>query len=231
VLLLDVTPLSLGIETFGGLMNIIIPRNTTIPAKAGEMFTNAVANQDSMLIRILQGERELAKDNWELGRIEVPFPAGPKGSARVGVQFSLDADGILTVLARDTATNQDTTLEIRGTAIDVEDERVEQMIAESVDFAFEDMNERIWTEAKLKAEELLPAVDAALAQLGDAISAEESATVLQHAAAVRRLLESAEHDAKALKAATQLLDDATQSLAVLLIDRAMEESLVRRGLV
>jgi molecular chaperone DnaK len=95
VLLLDVTPLSLGIETFGGLMNIIIPRNTTIPAKAGEMFTNAVANQHTMLIRILQGERELAKDNWELGRIEVPFPPGPKGSARVGVQFSLDADGIL----------------------------------------------------------------------------------------------------------------------------------------
>jgi molecular chaperone DnaK len=231
VLLLDVTPLSLGIETFGGLMNIIIPRNTTIPAKAGEMFTNAVANQDSMLIRILQGERELAKDNWELGRIEVPFPCRAEGSARVGVQFSLDADGILKVLARDTATNQDTTLEIRGTAIDVEDERVEQMIAESVDFAFEDMNERIWTEAKLKAEELLPAVDAALAQLGDAISAEESATVLQHAAEVRRLLDSAEHNAQALKTATQLLDDATQTLAVLLIDRAMEESLVRRGLV
>ena len=231
VLLLDVTPLSLGIETFGGLMNIIIPRNTTIPAKAGEMFTNAVANQDNMLIRILQGERELAKDNWELGRIEVPFPPGPKGSARVGVQFSIDADGILHVLARDTATNQDTTLEISGTAVDVADERVEQMIAESVDFAFEDMNERIWTEAKLKAEELLPAVDAALAQLGDEISAEEKSAVVSHAATVRALLDSADHDAKALKAATQRLDDATQSLAVMLIDRAMEESLVRRGLV
>ncbi|MBB5034092.1 Hsp70 family protein [Prosthecobacter vanneervenii] len=231
VLLLDVTPLSLGIETFGGLMNIIIPRNTTIPAKAGEMFTNAVANQDSMLIRILQGERELAKDNWELGRIEVPFPAGPKGSARVGVQFSIDADGILHVLARDTATNQDTTLEIRGTAVDVADERVEQMIAESVDFAFEDMNERIWTEAKLKAEELLPAVDAALEQLGDAISDEDKAAVVSQAAAVRALLNAAEHDAKALKTATQALDDATQSLAVMLIDRAMEESLARRGLV
>lgn len=231
VLLLDVTPLSLGIETFGGLMNIIIPRNTTIPAKAGEMFTNAVANQDNMLIRILQGERELAKDNWELGRIEVPFPAGPKGSARVGVQFSLDANGILHVLARDTATNTDTTLEIRGTAIDVADERVEQMIAESVDFAFEDMNERIWTEAKLKAEELLPAVDAALAQLGESISQDEAQTVRSHAAEVRALLESADHDAKALKAATQQLDDATQSLAVMLIDRAMEESLGRRGLI
>jgi molecular chaperone DnaK len=231
VLLLDVTPLSLGIETFGGLMNIIIPRNTTIPAKAGEMFTNAVANQDSMLIRILQGERELAKDNWELGRIEVPFPPGPKGSARVGVQFSLDANGILHVLARDTATHTDTTLEIRGTAIDVEDERVEQMIAESVDFAFEDMNERIWTEAKLKAEELLPAVDAALAQLGDSISQDESQNVRDQAAQVKRLLESSDHDANALKAATQQLDDATQSLAVMLIDRAMEESLARRGLV
>ena len=231
VLLLDVTPLSLGIETFGGLMNIIIPRNTTIPAKAGEMFTNAVANQDSMLIRILQGERELAKDNWELGRIEVPFPAGPKGSARVGVQFSIDADGILHVLARDTATNQDTTLEIRGTAVDVADERVEQMIAESVDFAFEDMNERIWTEAKLKAEELLPAVETALEQLGDAISTEDASAVTGHAATVRALLNAVEHDAKALKTATQALDDATQSLAVMLIDRAMEESLARRGLV
>jgi len=231
VLLLDVTPLSLGIETFGGLMNIIIPRNTTIPAKAGEMFTNAVANQDSMLIRILQGERELAKDNWELGRIEIPFPPGPKGSARVGVQFSLDANGILHVLARDTATNTDTTLEIRGTAVDVADERVEQMIAESVDFAFEDMNERVWTEARLKAEELLPAVDAALAQLDGAITAGEKNNVLLHAAEVLKLLGSPAHDARALKAATQRLDDATQALAVMLIDRAVEESLSRRGLV
>ncbi len=230
VLLLDVTPLSLGIETFGGLMNIIIPRNTTIPAKAGEMFTNAVANQDTMLIRILQGERELAKDNWELGRIEVPFPPGAKGSARVGVQFSLDANGILNVLARDTATGRDTTLEIAGTAVDVEDERVEQMIAESVDFAFADMNERIWTEAGLKAAELLPAVDAALAQLGDSLNATERAAVLQHAAEVKALLDSPDHDARALKAATQRLDDATQSLAVMLIDRAVEESLARRGL-
>jgi len=231
VLLLDVTPLSLGIETFGGLMNIIIPRNTTLPAKAGEMFTNAVANQDIMLIRILQGERELANDNWELGRIEVPFPGGPKGSARVGVQFSLDADGILHVLARDTVTNSDTNLEIRGTAIDVADERVEQMIAESIEFAFDDMNERIWTEAKLKAEELLPAVEAALTQLGDAITADEAQTVRQHAANVRELLDGTDHDAKALKTATQLLDDATQTLAVLLLDRAMEESLARRGIL
>jgi molecular chaperone DnaK len=231
VLLLDVTPLSLGIETFGGLMNTIIPRNTTIPCKAGEMFTNAVANQQDMLIRVLQGERELAKDNWELGRVIVPFPPGPKGSARVGVQFAIDANGILQVLARDTATNTDTVLEIQNTAIDVDDERVEQMISESVEHAFEDMNERVWTEAKLKAEELLPAVDAALTQFGDAVSDEERAVIESAAASVRALLQATEHDAKALKSANAALDDATQELAVRLVERAMEESLVRRGLV
>jgi molecular chaperone DnaK len=231
VLLLDVTPLSLGIETFGGLMNVIIPRNTTLPCKAGEMFTNAVANQESMLIRVLQGERELAKDNWELGRIEVPFPPGAKGSARVGVQFAIDANGILQVLARDTVAGMDTTLEIRNTAVDVEDARVEQMISESVDHAFEDMNERVWTEARLKAEELLPAVDQALSALGDSVPAGEAAAIRRGAEKVRALLEAESHDHRALKAANAELDDATQGLAVLLIERAMEESLVRRGVV
>jgi molecular chaperone DnaK len=231
VLLLDVTPLSLGIETFGGLMNIIIPRNSTIPCKAGEMFTNAVANQKDMLIRVLQGERELAKDNWELGRIEIPFPPGAKGSARVGVQFAIDANGILEVLTRDTATGTDTLLAIQNTAVNVDDERVEQMIAESVEYAFEDMNERLWTEARLKAEELLPAVEAALGQFGDAVTVDEKALIENAAAQVRTVLSAPEHDVKALKVANLALDDATQELAVRLVEQAMEESLVRRGLV
>jgi molecular chaperone DnaK len=231
VLLLDVTPLSLGIETFGGLMNVIIPRNTTIPCKAGEMFTNAVSNQQEMLIRVLQGERELANDNWELGRISVPFPAGPKGSARVGVQFSIDANGIFHVLARDTTTQRDVILEIQNTAVDVADEKVERMISESIDHAFEDMNERIWTEARLKAEELLPAVDQALDQLGTELSSEEVQLIQTCAAQVKNLLHAPEHDVKALKAATQTLDEATQQLAVMLVDKAMEESLQRRGIL
>ena len=229
VVLLDVTPLSLGIETFGGLMNVIIPRNTTIPCKAGEMFTNAVPNQESMLIRVLQGERELAKDNWELGRVEVPFPAGPKGSARVGVQFRIDANGILEVLARDTATNRDVVLEIQNTAVDVEDAKVEAMISEGVEHAFDDMNERVWTEAKLKGEELLPAVDEALKQLGDAVSPADSERVLQLAAQVRSLLGSEVHDVRLLKEAIAALDDATQDLAVMLVERAMDEALARKG--
>lgn len=227
VVLLDVTPLSLGIETFGGLMNVIIPRNTTIPSKAGEMFTNAVTNQSSMLIRVLQGERELAKDNWELGRVEVPFPPGPKGSARVGVQFSIDANGILQVLARDTATQRDVVLEIQNTAVDVDDAKVEAMIAESVEHAFEDMNERVWTEAKLKAEELLPAVEEALKQLGEAVSSDESATVRELASEVRLQLQG--HDVRTLKQAIAALDDATQNLAVLLVERAMDDALARKG--
>ena len=100
MVLLDVTPLSLGIETFGGLMNVLIPRNTTIPCKAGEMFTNAADGQAAMRVRVLQGEREMAKDNWELGSFDVRFSPSPKGQARVGVQFKIDENGILEALAR-----------------------------------------------------------------------------------------------------------------------------------
>jgi molecular chaperone DnaK len=229
VVLLDVTPLSLGIETFGGLMNVIMPRNSTIPCKAGEMFTNAVANQESMLIRVLQGERELARDNWELGRVEVPFPAGPKGSARVGVQFRIDANGILEVLARDTATNRDVVLEIQNTAVDVDDAKVEAMISEGVEHAFEDMNERVWTEARLKGEELLPAVDEALKQLGEAVSAADADRVRALAARVRAALGSEVHEVRVLKEHIAALDEATQDLAVMLVERAMDEALARKG--
>jgi molecular chaperone DnaK len=187
------------------------------------MFTNAVANQPAMLIRVLQGEREMANDNWELGRIEVPFPPGPKGSARVGVQFSIDANGILQVLGRDTAQGVDKILEIHNTAVDVDDARVEAMIAESVDHAFEDMNERIWTEARLKSEELLAAVKEALDLLGDEVDA---AAIQAAAKQVQALLHSNIHDAPALKAANATLDTATQDLAVLLVDRAMEQHLL-----
>jgi molecular chaperone DnaK len=192
------------------------------------MFTNAVANQSEMLIRVLQGERELSKDNWELGKLSIPFPAGPKGSARVGVQFTLDANGILQVLTRDTATNIDAVLEIQSSAVDVDDAKVEQMIAESVDFAFEDMNERIWTEAYLKSEELLTAVDEALEQCGGLLSEAEMSDIRAAADVVRSASKAEPHDAKALKAANQALDDATQSLAVILVERAMEMALERK---
>jgi molecular chaperone DnaK len=218
VTLLDVTPLSLGIETFGGLMNVIIPRNTTIPCKAGEMFTNAVSNQASMRITVLQGEREMARDNWKLGEMDVDFPPAPKGQARVGVQFSIDANGILGVLARDTATGADRVLEIRS-AVELSDEAVEKMLGDALDHAFEDMDERVFTEAKLKADEMLPAVDAALEALGGAVDAATREQVLELSGKVRESL--AAKNAAELKKLLAELDKVTEPLAAMLVERAV----------
>src|SRR5580692_6297099 len=168
VLLLDVTPLSLGLETFGGLMNVIIPRNSTIPVKAGEMFTTAMDNQRSMLIHVLQGERERARDNWSLGKFTVEFEAAPRGIARVGVQFEIDANGILHVLARDVKTGKEKIVEMKS-AVDVDDSAVQKMVEESVEHAFDDLAARRWIEAKLKANETLTATRNALASCANEI--------------------------------------------------------------
>lgn len=223
MVLLDVTPLSLGLETFGGLMNVIIPRNTTIPTKAGEMFTNAATGQTSMRIRVLQGEREMARDNWELGTLDVSFQSMPKGQARVGVQFRIDENGILEVLARDVATGVDTILEIRSAAVDVDDEAVGKMVGESVEHAFEDMAERIFTEARLKAEELLPAVESVLS-MGLA-TPDETQEIEAAVATVKSFLSG---PANSLKAAVQRLDLATEAVAARLVEKAMDEAIERR---
>jgi molecular chaperone DnaK len=225
IVLLDVTPLSLGVETFGGLMNVLIPRNSTIPCKAGEMFTNAVANQKSMQIRVLQGERELAKDNWELGRFQLAFQPVPKGVARVGVQFEIDADGILHVLARDTQSGVEEKVEL-SSAVDVSDEAVEKMIAESLDNAFADMSERLWTEMVLKSNELIPAVRSALTMVEDQIGPDENQKILKLVGEVQAALEA--HDPQRLKKANAALDDGTQNLATVLIDRAMADAARRK---
>lgn len=218
VVLLDVTPLSLGIETFGGLMNVIIPRNSTIPTKAGEMFTTAVSNQRSMSIKVLQGEREMARDNWKLGEFELEFEAAPKGVPRVGVQFEIDANGILHVLARDTKTGREKVVELKS-AVDVSDEAVETMLAESLEHAFDDVSERVWTERKLKADEMLAAVDLALQMVGEKIDILEKKKIWQLADEVRRGIES--QQANQLKEAIETLDAATQDLAALVVEKAM----------
>lgn len=228
IVLLDVTPLSLGIETFGGLMNVIIPRNSTIPLKRGEMFTNALPRQTSMIVRILQGEREMARDNWPLGEIEIPFEPAPKGQARVGVQFEIDADGILQVLVRDTRTGREEVAEIRS-AVDVSDEAVEKMIAESVEYAFDDMSERVLTEARLKSEEMLPAVRRALSDVGGQLEPQEREAIERLLGEVEAAVQSGE--VARLKRANKALDEGTQNLATLLIEKAMEDSLRRKGVL
>ena len=220
VTLLDVTPLSLGVETFGGLMNVLIPRNTTIPVKKGEMFTNAVAGQTAMRISVLQGERELARDNWRLGEFDVAFTPAAKGRARVGVQFELDANGILSVLARDVATGADTVVEIRS-AVDVSDDAVESMVGASVEHAFEDMAGRQFVEARLKAEEMLPAIDMALVKLAGKVPAQDRGRIEALAAEVRGAI--ADGSLQRLKKRLGELDDATQELATWLMESLMAE--------
>jgi molecular chaperone DnaK len=235
VLLLDVTPLSLGIETFGGLMNVIIPRNSTIPLKAGEMFTTAVDNQRNMLIHVLQGERERAKDNWSLGRFTIDFEAAPRGVPRVGVQFEIDANGILHVLARDIKTGKETIVEMKS-AVDVEDSVVQQMVEESVEHAFEDLAARRWIETKLKADELVAATRKGLA---DCLHELESDYKERLEAALARVeTAAARHEAEAnvpvldeLKAACAALDEASRPLAEILMDKAMETMLRKRGVI
>ena len=199
-------------------MNVIIPRNTTIPCKAGEMFTNAVANQSAMSITVLQGEREMARDNWPLGRMDVAFPSAPKGQARVGVQFELDANGILHVLARDTSTGLDTVINIHS-AVEVSDEAVEKMLGDSLEHAFEDMDERIFTEAKLKADEMLPAVDSALEALGDEVPAQIRAAISGLVQKIRTAQEA--RSTADLKILLRELDTITEPLATALLEKTL----------
>jgi len=221
VLLLDVTPLSLGIETFGGLMNVIIPRNTTIPSKAGEAFTTAVDNQREVLIHVLQGERELAKDNFSLGRFSIDVEPAAAGVPRVGVQFTIDADGILHVLARDLRTGKEKVVRIKS-AVDISDEKVQQMVKESVEHALEDVKERQWIEARLDAEVILRATSKGLAEFGSKLDEGEVQAIKDAVKEVYAMMET--KDIGKLKAATDKLDRVTQRLAGLM----MEDSLRQR---
>ena len=234
MLLLDVTPLSLGIETFGGLMNVIIPRNTTIPVKRGEAFTTVADYQKEVLIHVLQGEREKAADNWSLGRFTLEFEPQPKGVAKVGVQFQIDADGILHVLARDIKTGNEKLVEM-ASAVEVDDAEVQQMIEESVEHAFDDIEERRWIEAKLRAEQTAAATRKGLESLGGELADDQRGEIESALAAVESLLAKRGRDeavtAAELKEANGNLDDATQPLAELMMDRVMAEMLEKRGVL
>jgi len=223
MLLLDVTPLSLGIETYGGLMNTIIPRNTTIPTKAGESFTTAVDNQRSVSIRVLQGEREMADDNWELGRfmLEGVEPA-PAGVPRIGVQFTIDADGILHVLARDQLTGQERIVRMKST-VDLPEQAVNAMVEQSIQRAQEDMAHRAIVEAQIKGKNLLQAVELGLAQFGDRLDGAERERIDAAIVTLREAI-GAGAAAAAIHAAYQQVDAATTRLAGLMYAEA-----VRRG--
>jgi molecular chaperone DnaK len=216
-------------------MNVIIPRNSTIPLKAGEVFTTAVDNQRDMMIHVLQGERERARDNWSLGKFTIDFQPAPRGVARVGVQFEIDSNGILHVLARDIHTGKESVVEMRS-AVDVDDAAVQQMVEESVEHAFDDLAARRWIEAKLKAKDLMSATRKALADCVKDLEADYRAQVDAALQKVEALVKKDDPsadaaDLKNLQSACGALDEITKPVADLLMDRAMEELLRKRGVL
>ena len=220
LLLLDVTPLSLGIEALGGVVAKIIQRNSTIPASATEHFTTGVDGQTNVAIHVLQGERELAADCRSLARFDLKgIPPMTAGLPRIEVKFLIDADGILQVSAREQRSGQQAQIEVKPT-YGLTDEQVETMILDSFDNAEADFAKRLLIEARNEAESILSKVEQARTNpVWGALTGEELAAIdaaRDHLTAVK-----AGEDAKALRDATLALDRATQRLAELMMDSAV----------
>jgi molecular chaperone DnaK (HSP70) len=223
-LLLDVTPLSLGIETMGGTVSKLIHRNSTIPASATEVFTTAVDGQKNVLIHVLQGERELAKDCRSLARFDLkdiePMPAG---MARIEVRFLIDANGILNVTARDLRTGKEQAMEVKPSH-GLTDEQVEAMIQESMELAEADFLERQVRDARVEADRILTAVEKA--KQGEAYGALSDEDRQQISAARNRLLLAYHSDDHLLiRAQIEALDRATMTLAEKMMDTAVNTAL------
>jgi Fe-S protein assembly chaperone HscA len=227
MLLLDVTPLSLGIETMGGVMSTLIRRNTTIPASAKEMFTTYVDGQTSVDIHILQGERELAKDNRSLARFQLKVPPLPAGIPRIEVTFLIDANGILNVSARDVRTGETQSIQVKP-SYGLTDEEVERMIGESFKFAAEDLKARQVIEARTEAEAILKATGKALKQGEHLIGAEEIATIKAAVATLESAKATDDH--KVIRARIADVEKATHHLAEVLMDTALKEALENKKL-
>ncbi len=190
VLLLDVTPLSLGVETLGGVMTPLIPRNTTIPTSKSEVFSTAADNQPQVEINVLQGERPMAADNKSLGRFILDGIApAPRGVPQVEVSFDIDANGILNVSAKDKATGKEQKITITGST-GLEKEEVERMVKEAQERASEDLEKKATIEARNLADTLIYTAEKALKDAGDKVSAELKKEVEEKVAALRAVLKT-----------------------------------------
>jgi molecular chaperone DnaK len=227
MLLLDVTPLSLGIETMGGVMSSLIRRNTTIPASAKEMFTTYVDGQTGVDIHILQGERELVKDNRSLARFRLKIPPLPAGVPRIEVTFLIDANGILNVSAKDVRTGDMQSIAVKPSH-GLTDEEVERMIGESFKFAADDLKARQLIEARTEADAILAATEKALKQGGHLIDLSEQEAIQRAVAALQAAKSGSDHTL--IRARMNEFEQATHHLAEVLMDTSLKEALENKKL-
>jgi molecular chaperone DnaK (HSP70) len=226
MLLLDVTPLSLGIETYGGAVAKVIPRNSTIPASAQEMYTTGVDNQTGIDIHVLQGERELAKDCRSLARFTLRVPPAPAGLPRIEVKFLIDANGILQVAAKDMRTNEQHSIEVQP-SYGINDSEIERMLEESIEYAEQDFAERQVIEARTESEAILSATAKALANAQVRGLATDERTKID--VSVAALKESAAgNDYKLIRRRIDELNHATEHLAELVMNSAISSALEGR---
>jgi Fe-S protein assembly chaperone HscA len=222
-LLLDVTPLSLGIETYGGAVAKIISRNSPIPASAQEMYTTGVDNQTGIDIHVLQGERELAKDCRSLARFTLKVPPAPAGLPRIEVKFLIDANGILQVAAKDVRTGEQHSIEVQP-SYGISDSEIERILEESIEYAEQDFAERQAIEARTEAETILAATMKALTNPQSASLAPQERAKID--AAVAALRESTEGgDYRLIRKKIDQLNEATQHLAEVMMNSAVNSVL------
>jgi molecular chaperone HscA len=223
ILLLDVTPLSLGIETMGGLMDVIIPRNSKVPTKAGRQYTTSIDGQVNMKIAVYQGERDLISENRKLAEFDLKgIPSMPAGFPKVDINFLLNADGILKIQAIELRSGVKQEVEVKPT-YGITDEQVEQMLLDSITHAKEDVNQRMLIEARVEGEQMVRTVESFIQKNGEFISIEEAAKTHQYLTALKAALTSGDKDG--IHKAIDELNEYTRPFAERLMDHAISTAM------
>jgi len=227
VLLLDVTPLSLGIETLGGVFTKLIDRNTRIPTKKSQIFSTAEDNQQAVTIRVFQGEREMAADNKLLGQFDlVGIPSAPRGVPQIDVTFDIDANGIVNVSAKDKATNKEQAIRIQASG-GLSDSDIERMVREAEEHADEDKKRREKVEAKNQGEALIHAAEKTLSEGGDKLSEADRKPVEEAIEALKTAIQG--EDLDDIRSKTEALGQASMKLGEAMYQSSGDEAQTASG--